>query len=532
MGSWELWNASANESAWDFCPETVSRIICTNCSCLDGMENYSAVVQHFASLIQDTWGEPDIPFGISILLTTVYSLIFATGLLGNFCTCLVIARNRYMQTATNYYLFSLAVSDIMLLVLGTPDDIVRSWFTYPYIFGDTFCRVRGMAAEACTYASILIITAFTVERWVAICHPMCTAHRLFNPTGRDDSRLSQVKMVIVALWVLGFLFAIPQAITFRVIYERLPDGTIIENLSACNVAEGFQSFSKFSFVFSAFFMFVLPMVLITVLYVHIAVSLRQATWKANNDSAITAGGQAGRSLAQRQDNHHHNHKNVITMLGHEIHRDYWIAAAVLLQITKFFWSPMEARLDSCIEKAPDEDPSPNGFGFNNPEILIKTVSQARTYSTLDFLPPAVAVVIAFFVCWAPFHAQRLLALVYEGETDSAFRIPYAALHFTSGIMYYVSATINPILYNILSVKFRKAFQDTWKELCGKNGSSHHRTGTEISHNRMAMQRMSGSANSGAHNARATETTCNGGTIKTLALLPPTPQSGDPTQALI
>lgn len=47
-----------------------------------------------------------------------YSLILILGIVGNLFTCLVIAKNASMHTATNYYLFSLAVSDLMSLVLG------------------------------------------------------------------------------------------------------------------------------------------------------------------------------------------------------------------------------------------------------------------------------------------------------------------------------------------------------------------------------------------------------------------------------
>lgn len=54
----------------------------------------------------------------AIILTFVYSLIFLSGLIGNICTCVVIARNNCMQTTTNYYLFSLAVSDLLLLFFG------------------------------------------------------------------------------------------------------------------------------------------------------------------------------------------------------------------------------------------------------------------------------------------------------------------------------------------------------------------------------------------------------------------------------
>ncbi|CAH1399886.1 unnamed protein product [Nezara viridula] len=64
---------------------------------------------------------------ILFLLTSLYSLIFVTGLIGNVSTCIVIAKNRHMHTATNYYLFSLAVSDLLLLVWGLPQDVYLLW---------------------------------------------------------------------------------------------------------------------------------------------------------------------------------------------------------------------------------------------------------------------------------------------------------------------------------------------------------------------------------------------------------------------
>lgn len=59
------------------------------------------------------WGLP-----VAVTVTVVYSLILVTGVTGNVCTCLVIIKNSYMHTATNYYLFSLAISDVLTLILG------------------------------------------------------------------------------------------------------------------------------------------------------------------------------------------------------------------------------------------------------------------------------------------------------------------------------------------------------------------------------------------------------------------------------
>ena len=54
----------------------------------------------------------------TLLLTVIYCVILITGIIGNVCTCIVIYKNQYMRTATNYYLFSLAISDVLTLILG------------------------------------------------------------------------------------------------------------------------------------------------------------------------------------------------------------------------------------------------------------------------------------------------------------------------------------------------------------------------------------------------------------------------------
>ena len=54
----------------------------------------------------------------TMLITIIYAAIYVTGVIGNISVCIVIVTNKYMHTATNYYLFSLAVSDVWTLILG------------------------------------------------------------------------------------------------------------------------------------------------------------------------------------------------------------------------------------------------------------------------------------------------------------------------------------------------------------------------------------------------------------------------------
>jgi hypothetical protein len=73
-----------------------------------------------------------------------------------------------------------------------------------------------------------------------------------------------------------------------------------------------------------------------------------------------------------------------------------------------------------------------------------------------FIPLSVVVVIAFAVCWSPFHLQRLLFSYIEPSAlnqDLSFCINYG-----SGVLFFISTCINPFLYNIMSNKFREAFK--------------------------------------------------------------------------
>ena len=104
------------------------------------------------------------PLWAVITVTCIYGFIFLSGIFGNVCTCIVIMKNKYMHTATNYYLFNLAIADLLLLLSGLPPETYSIWYLYPWIFGEAVCVGRTLFAEMCTNASIFTITAFTIER--------------------------------------------------------------------------------------------------------------------------------------------------------------------------------------------------------------------------------------------------------------------------------------------------------------------------------------------------------------------------------
>ncbi|OXA57856.1 Neuropeptide capa receptor [Folsomia candida] len=203
------------------------------------------------------------PLYILIPITVIYVIILVLGLCGNIVTCIVIIRSRYLHTTTNYYLFSLAISDLLLLLAGLPAEMHSIWWRYPYVFGEVFCIGRGLAAETSSNATVLTITAFTVERYLAICRPFMIQ--------KWQNKLSRVVRQILVIWVISVAFAIPQALQFGLDNIMVgPNQTAV----TCGVK---KVLIEHSFEIATFVFFVAPMILITGLYCMIGFTLRNAS---------------------------------------------------------------------------------------------------------------------------------------------------------------------------------------------------------------------------------------------------------------
>ncbi|KAH8247665.1 hypothetical protein KR038_007754 [Drosophila bunnanda] len=349
-------------------------------------ENLSSLLQNLEPEELLPTATPMTPLSLLAALSVGYALIFVAGVLGNLITCVVISRNNFMHTATNFYLFNLAISDMILLCSGMPQDLYNLWHPHNYPFSDGICILESVLSETAANATVLTITAFTVERYIAICHPF-RQHTM--------SKLSRAVKFIFAIWIAALLLALPQAIQFSVVVQDMGLGSG----SSCTMK---NDFFAHVFAVSGFLFFGGPMTAICVLYVLIGVKLKRS--------------RLLQALPRR---------------CYDVNR-----------------------------------------GIS---------AQTRVIRML------VAVAVAFFICWAPFHAQRLMA-VYgssSGIESQWFNDVFSILDYTSGVLYFLSTCINPLLYNIMSHKFREAFKVTLARQFGLGGKNQ---GRGLPHTYSALRR--------------------------------------------
>ncbi|XP_064628704.1 pyrokinin-1 receptor-like isoform X2 [Lineus longissimus] len=258
-----------------------------------------------------------------------------------------------------------------LISKALPPELFSIWQAYPWIFGKPFCIFKTFLSETTYAASILTITAFTVERYIAICHPI---------KAQMISNLSRAVKVILLVWVIACCSASPYMHYVDLFYAAYRNVTPIEASLTCNIPQEKFADAVPLFQISAFLFFVTPMCIISVLYILIGITLKRSglSRRASDDRATSTQMQSRRA--------------VLKML--------------------------------------------------------------------------VAVVVAFFICWAPFHIQRLLTIYLPAEvyTDT-FNAVYTQIFYVSGTLYFVSSTVNPILYNLMSRKYREAFKMTLCRCC-------------------------------------------------------------------
>lgn len=220
LSSFTVTTATVSSSPFTSLTSTIATVLLSSAAVMDESDTSETASAIISSTIQSNLSEleeAELILGprrdslsTVIPMTLVYLMILLTGLIGNICTCTVIMRNKYMHTTVNYYLFSLAVSDLLLLIVGLPQELWAFWQKYPYVFGETFCILRALISEACSYASVLTITAFTIERYIAICHPL-KAHTM---TG-----LPRAIKIILIIWVVAALASVPISLQLGIIHQ-------------------------------------------------------------------------------------------------------------------------------------------------------------------------------------------------------------------------------------------------------------------------------------------------------------------------
>uniref|UniRef100_A0A8C9SVX7 D(4) dopamine receptor-like n=2 Tax=Scleropages formosus TaxID=113540 RepID=A0A8C9SVX7_SCLFO len=355
---------------------------------------------------------PALLLGVPLILVII---------LGNVLVCLSVLTERSLKTATNYFIVSLAVADLLLAVLVLPLYVYSEFLGGIWTLDTHICdALMTMDVMLCT-ASILNLCAISVDRYIAVVVPL-----KYN---RNQFSMRQL-ILIAATWVLSFGVASP--VIFGL--NRVPG----RDAGVCKLEN--DSFVVYSSVCSFF----VPCPIMLLLYYWMFRGLRR--WGASRESNLLRA-ERRFSLGLRR-----------------------AGAAYLV--------PGLSPTDACPGTVPDSDlitaqgdsasdaeggeraregsPRANGArGRRNGRASNSKSSRVsgRERKAMKVLPVVVGV---FLACWTPFfvvHVTKVLCVSCD------IKPPLISVVTWLG---YVNSAVNPIIYTAFNTEFRNVFQ---KLLC-------------------------------------------------------------------
>ncbi|XP_049420475.1 pyroglutamylated RF-amide peptide receptor [Epinephelus fuscoguttatus] len=137
------------------------------------LQNYNLSRQEFISTynIQPLVYIPELPYSAKTTFVIMYMVIFILALTGNSLVIYIVVKKRAIQTATDIFICSLAVSDLLITVFCMPftllQNILSEWFG-----GVLVCKTVPFVQTTAIVTGILTMTCIAIERYQGIVFPL------------------------------------------------------------------------------------------------------------------------------------------------------------------------------------------------------------------------------------------------------------------------------------------------------------------------------------------------------------------------
>ena len=139
----------------------------------------------------DFWNRSPATIAIE---TSILLLIGLIAIGGNLLVVISIYRNPSLRTITNYFVLSLAMTDVIFPVAGIPPSVIWS-IESRYKSDQDVCTLQAVWTLALAYVSIFMIVLMAVNRFVCVCKPQ-KYKKVFN-------KVTSLLM-ISSVWVISF----------------------------------------------------------------------------------------------------------------------------------------------------------------------------------------------------------------------------------------------------------------------------------------------------------------------------------------
>ncbi|KAM3857539.1 LOW QUALITY PROTEIN: 5-hydroxytryptamine (serotonin) receptor 2C, G protein-coupled-like 1 [Diretmus argenteus] len=364
-------------------------------------------------------------------------VIIALTIGGNILVILAVSLEKKLQNATNFFLRSLAVADMLVGILVMPISLINILYDYAWPLPSALCPIWIYLDVLFSTASIMHLCAISLDRYVAIRNPI--EHSRFN------SR-TKAMMKIAAVWTISIGVSMP----IPVIGLHNKDKVFVNGSCVLN-EERFM-------LIGSFVAFFIPLVIMVVTYcLTIQVLQRQATvflYEAKTSSQQPLHPPAMSSTLQPPASTFHLPQ--INTIAPPDTRDGTLSClkaaepSMLLSVSKsdsisiIPSSEVASQLSSPAAGA-GRDPS----GCHGRRGMMQAIKNEKRASKVLGI-----VFFLFLIMWCPFFITNVTVVLCRGSCNEPLLAELLNVFVWVG---YISSGVNPLVYTLFNRTYRRAF---------------------------------------------------------------------------
>ncbi|NXK10512.1 HRH3 protein, partial [Herpetotheres cachinnans] len=380
------------------------------------------------------------------LLAAFMGLLVLATVLGNALVILAFVVDRSLRTQGNFFFLNLAIADLLVggfcIPLYIPYVLMGEWR-----LGRGLCKLWLVVDYLVCAASVFNIVLISFDRFISVTKAV---------SYRAQKRMTRNAVLkMIAVWIAAFLLYGPAILSWEHIAQNsiLPEGE-------CH-AEFFHNW--YFLMIASTIEFFTPFLTVTYFNLSIYLNIRKRTALRNEN--LSPGQEDCETSFQGKKREH-----AVFFVKPNRHKHEKRASSV---------SPPKKALRLCLHKLDNQSlnlnvnqdlpplqvevetkPHRNGF-YKTTESICNATSRVDTANTMASrfrlsrdkrVAKSLAIIVCVFgLCWAPYTLLMIIRAACHGHC-----VQYS-LYETSFWLLWVNSAINPVLYPLCHMSFRKAF---------------------------------------------------------------------------
>ncbi|XP_071524494.1 cholecystokinin receptor type A-like [Panulirus ornatus] len=349
------------------------------------------------------------PSFVPIVVT--HALTFLLGVSGNSIIVASMAKDKGTRNVTSWFLVSLAVADLLLLLLCVPLETLQHFLWTPHL-SLPVCKLSSYFEMLSAVASVLNLTAVSLERYIVIVYPM---------RSRTFCTLSNFRRAIIGVWCVSLLLSVPAGVTQDVYSMTYFNATHSVTVNHCaTIGDHGMIFAVYRLVI----VFLLPALLMSFFYVRVI----KALWVSTKKMTAMTHVYSTRFDSRHSISSHNSLASCSVTSG--------LMTSGLVQPSPSTASSLAALHAACPLKR-----------CVHRQRSGEEVKQARK----QVIKMLILVIILFMACWGP----KIVFFVFlkNGLSQESFKPLVYNTRIYLGLLPFVHSCLNPIIYSFMSTNF-------------------------------------------------------------------------------